>query len=97
MKPIKEFIEEAKYDLKLQVDDYGNQWHNRQYYLTDWNRKLEDGGYYQVDILSKNFAERQKAVAWCTEQFGKDHYCWTGSSFWFECEQDSVLFTLRWL
>jgi hypothetical protein len=33
---------------------------------------------------------------WCEQQFGKDHYAWTGSTFWFETEKDATLFGLRW-
>jgi hypothetical protein len=33
---------------------------------------------------------------WCEQQFGKDHYAWTGSTFWFETKKDATLFGLRW-
>jgi len=33
---------------------------------------------------------------WCEWQFGRDHYVWIGNIFWFETEQDQILFMLTW-
>lgn len=58
----------------------------------DWNSVFEDQGYYSVTVRPKS----KECYVWCAEQFGKDHYAWTGSKFWFETEQDAIIFTLRW-
>jgi hypothetical protein len=97
MKPIKEFINTVVREAE-ENPEHTSQWHSRQYYLTDWNRELAVGGYYEVPMRTvQNFVNRKQATDWCREQFGEDHYCWTGGSFWFECEEHAVLFTLRWL
>jgi hypothetical protein len=58
----------------------------------DWNSVLEDQGYYSVKLRYRN----QECYAWCDEQFGQEHFVWTGSNFFFETEQDAIMFTLRW-
>jgi len=60
--------------------------------LFDWNGVLEDQGYYSVKLRPKN----KESWDWCTEKFGAEHYAWTGSKFFFETEQDAIMFTLRW-
>lgn len=62
----------------------------------DWRTALEKQGYSSV-LLSRNGHDRwQEVHVWCQQQIGKDHYCWTGSRFWFENEHDAVEFALRW-
>lgn len=56
--------------------------------------EYQTSGYYpiQVNILWY-WGEIHE---WCCQHIGRDHYSWTGSTFWFENERDAVLFALRW-
>jgi len=59
-----------------------------------WHQRFRAAGYYPVKVSLK-----QPWVyihEWCQDQFGEDHYTWTGGTFWFETEQAAVLFSLRW-
>ena len=58
----------------------------------DWNSVFEDQGYYSVLLRPRN----KECYEWCAEQFGKEHFAWTGSKFFFETEQDAIMFKLRW-
>jgi hypothetical protein len=58
----------------------------------DWNSVFEDQGYYSVTVSPKS----KECWVWCDAQYGKEHYAWTGSKFFFETEQDAIMFTLRW-
>jgi len=62
-----------------------------------WNVRLQDAGYYGIEASREAIRDNwQEMHQWCEQQFGKQHYAWTGSRFWFECEPAAVLFTLRW-
>ena len=58
----------------------------------DWNGVFEDQGYYSVKLRPKS----KECYDWGVEQFGQEHFAWTGSKFFFETEQDAIMFTLRW-
>jgi hypothetical protein len=62
-----------------------------------WHVRFRDAGYYSIqpshDSIGINW---QKMHKWCEEHFGRDHYAWTGSTFWFENDKDAGLFALRW-
>jgi len=58
----------------------------------NWNGLFLLNGYISVEFGHNN----KVCYDWCTEQFGKEHYAWTGSKFWFEREKDAIIFTLRW-
>jgi hypothetical protein len=59
--------------------------------------EYQAAGYYPVKCpLQGRAGEWQDIHRWCCEHMGKDHYSWTGSTFWFENERDAILFTLRW-
>lgn len=60
-----------------------------------WNELFQGAGYYSVDV-SMMTIDWTGCHAWCQQQYGADHYSWTGSTFWFETEQDALLFALRW-
>lgn len=65
--------------------------------LIDWNRVLAEKGYYSIQAGgTKAIANWRECHAWCKEQFG-EHYTWTGSKFWFETEEDAMLFVLKWI
>jgi hypothetical protein len=53
-------------------------------------------------IVPKNYRVEVNRVlhwgeihAWCNEHFG-NRYTWNGNTFWFEKEQDAILFKLKW-
>jgi hypothetical protein len=48
--------------------------------------------YIPVEFSPKN----KECYDWCGEQFGPEHFAWTGSKFWFETESDAIMFALRW-
>ena len=64
----------------------------------DWNSILADRGYVPVPVgyRPRQQGDRTVRLAWCQEQFGEEHYAWTGSNFWFETEKDAIMFALRW-
>lgn len=64
----------------------------------DWNFVLTQAGYVPVSaqLRARREGERLSMIDWCTEQFGIDHYVWTGLNFWFETEQDAIMFALRY-
>lgn len=57
---------------------------------------FEQAGLYSAAIGDLDNSDWQDLHQWCRQQFNRDHYTWTGSTFWFENEKDAVLFTLRW-
>jgi len=62
----------------------------------DWNRELDDAGFYSITVNGVRISNWRPVHQWCCENFGADRYTWTGSKFWFETEQDSILFALKW-
>lgn len=92
MRPIKEF-----------VGEYLEEIHSRQLEgdeppTIDWNNMLESGGYICISSGKLGWTgEFREAAQWCREQFGREHYYFTGGSFWFDREEDAVMFALRWL
>ena len=86
IKPIKEFVQDI---LNDEISER---------LITNWNKELELGGYYQVRMPPPLLGDEVRmAVEWCREHFDSDHYYWTGGAFWFEREGDATLFALRWL
>lgn len=62
-----------------------------------WNIRLQDAGYYGIEASRESIRRYwQEMHQWCERQFGRNHYTWTGSTFWFETESAAVLFTLQW-
>ena len=59
-----------------------------------WHQRFSAAGYYSAEVDLNH--PWQDIHAWCVDQFGEDHYTWTGSTFWFETDQAAVLFALRW-
>lgn len=59
-----------------------------------WNMRFQDTGYYCVDL--NDHQAWSVCYDWCKENIGEKHYAWFGKTFWFENEQDAVLFRLRW-
>lgn len=64
-----------------------------------WREALSNAGYYHADlsgVMATGFNAWKDAHRWCIDNFGKEHYTWTGERFWFETDQDALLFRLRW-
>jgi len=62
-----------------------------------WHLRFEDAGYYRMVPSRENTTYHWGEIhQWCEQQFGRDHYAWTGDIFWFENERDAMLFALRW-
>lgn len=62
-----------------------------------WELRFRDAGYYRVESSRDSVTHSwQEMHQWCEQQFGREHYAWTGSTFWFESDRAAVLFTLRW-
>lgn len=87
------------------IKDFINSWKQydkepsdptRSYTNPQWHHRFRDAGYFCVHPAVDSLSKWPKMHEWCQEQFGRDHYSWTGSTFWFENEQDAVLFTLKW-
>jgi hypothetical protein len=64
------------------------------YFNPDWNLILNKAGYYHAVLRSPE--HWQHVHEWCVKYYTKDHYIWTGNTFWFETESDAVWFSLRW-
>lgn len=62
----------------------------------DWARRLGDAKYYYTSPCKTSMRQWQEIHKWCEQQFGKEHYAWTGNVFWFESANDATLFALRW-
>lgn len=63
---------------------------------TQWDHRFRDAGYYysKPGNPKKDWGDIHE---WCRKMYGEQHYAWTClDTFWFECEQDAVLFSLRW-
>jgi hypothetical protein len=61
-----------------------------------WIGRFRDAGYYHAELRCFDGQTWKDVHEWCKQQYGDRHYSWTGFIFWFETEQDSILFTLRW-
>jgi hypothetical protein len=90
IKPIVEFINDhlASRPSPIDAEDY-----------PDWNRYLEANGYYGVyiDTSKSTRMEIKGMLAWANDRYGKGHCYWTGSCFWFDREEDALLFALKWI
>lgn len=57
---------------------------------------LSQAGYHKAVAGIEGSIKCPEVYAWCTEQFGERHYVWYGGYFWFETDEDAMLFALRW-
>ena len=63
----------------------------------DWARRLAEAGYYRVEVGRHSIEHEWPNIhRWCEDQFGKNHYTWTGTTWWFESDRDAMVFALRW-
>ena len=62
----------------------------------DWRSAYDKMNYASVLLGYIGHQQWQEVHAWCQQHFGEDHYCWTGSRFWFDRSEDAILFALRW-
>jgi hypothetical protein len=63
-----------------------------------WHTRFAEAGYYRAIASETSTRYRWRdLLVWCHEQLGGDHYFWSGDNiFWFESEQDAMLFILKW-
>jgi len=59
-----------------------------------WSEELAAAGYITVKLTRS--ADWPEVHRWCIDNIGEDHYTWSGTDFWFESEEDAVMFSLRW-
>ncbi len=64
-------------------------------YSYQWDRRFKEAGYHPARITDC-LTCWDEIHNWCEDQYGNEHYTWTGTTFWFETEQDCILFLLRW-
>lgn len=67
----------------------------------NWNRRFQEAGYISVMICAP-FHDMSEIILWCDQHIGKDHYAWVGVglqyvNYWFETEQNAMMFSLCWL
>jgi hypothetical protein len=62
----------------------------------NWNEELERAGYHNVRLAYTYTGSWREIHDWCRQQFGKEHYAWTGYEFWFDDPKNATLFVLRW-
>ncbi len=83
------------------IHDFIDAWkqydrHNRIEQAAHWNTRFRDAGYHSAQPGNLQLQLWTQIHQWCQDQFGERHYCWSGSTFWFESKKDAVLFLLRW-
>ena len=49
-----------------------------------------------IKVYLNNIHVWKEVHDWCKNVISEDNYTWFGTSFWFSCEQDALLFDLRW-
>lgn len=62
----------------------------------NWRRAFDKMNYPSALLGYEGHHQWQEVHVWCKEQFGEDHYTWTGSRFWFDRTEDAALFALKW-
>jgi len=88
MKPILQFIDE----ICLKYIDTGG----RNETLFDFRKQFRENGYFEVCGSKQPFSNQYIIGQWCVDKFGSGHYSWDGTSWWFDSEENAVLFALRW-
>jgi hypothetical protein len=61
----------------------------------DWRTTL-DKMYPRVSLGRHGRLRWNEVHVWCQDQFGVEHYAWSGDVFWFDRKEDAVMFALRW-
>lgn len=81
--------------MKDCIQDFVDSWHKYDAgnESLSWPDRFDDAGYYRAEWGSGTWGQIHE---WCKEKFGPRHYAWAGSTFWFETEQDAIMFILKW-
>ena len=58
-----------------------------------WADTFHYAGYHSVRVNTRGW---HNIHSWCIENFGEQHYTWTGNVFWFDNEQNAIMFALKW-
>lgn len=85
---IQEFVKQKQGELKREMKK------GKINTVPNWQIIFSQGGYYGIEL--DDFAAWQQTHKWCKENFGEEHYSWTGDTFWFETAEDAAWFALRW-
>lgn len=57
---------------------------------------LGSAGFPSVTIGRQHSLLWSKVHDWCREYYGPGNYTWTGEIFWFNTEEDAVVFALKY-
>ena len=60
----------------------------------EMQQQLEQSGFTKIRLI--NAYVWKELHDWCRQFIGEDHYTWFGSTFWFSCEKDAIMFDLKW-
>lgn len=60
-----------------------------------WNQRFQQAGYYGVEWYGTTWDQLVDRHQWCDKTVGREHYYRIGSRFWFESEQDALVFKLK--
>lgn len=87
----------AKDNIRDFIDAWG-QWDGSYHQNLNnprWSCRFEEAGYYNVEV---DFDASTWALmhTWLQEHVGYEHYAHQGNDFWFDSEQDAILFALKW-
>ena len=87
MKPIRQYVDEfVKNHQITDVDSF-----------IDWHQLIGQGGYHWVEYSSSDILENSdKMFRWLHDEIGRDHYLFVGTGFWFDNQQNQMLFILTW-
>lgn len=61
-----------------------------------WDQTLDKMSYSNVLLGTQGHYLWPEVHQWCKEQFGEEHYTWTGSIFWFDNTENALQFALKW-
>jgi hypothetical protein len=68
-----------------------------------WATRFDQAGYYSIELCLKSDSNLAEILEWCNTNIGESHFAYVfieqygeKVKFWFETEQNSLLFMLRW-
>lgn len=62
----------------------------------NWIEAFDKMNYSKVLLGTQGHYLWPEVHQWCKEQFGEEHYAWTGSIFWFDNTENALQFALKW-
>lgn len=61
-----------------------------------WAQVFDKMGYSKILLGTQSHYLWPEVHQWCKEQFGEEHYTYTGSIFWFDSTENALQFALKW-